>query len=325
MTRVDLSLRQAILLNDVALVQRILQHNLSYLQNPDFADKSNTSLHLAAKYGLEEIAEFLISLGHDGTRPVEDWIYSAKHDNRGISVNTDGQTPLHLAAASSQAGVVELLCREFPQTVNRRDRKGQTPLHLAASSQIIPKPNFNNTANNSGASRPTPEDNRTIEILLTHGADVNAKDELGNTCLHNASAWGNLKAIRALIQAGADPLSKNKAGWTPEYYSITVQAEVYYRNLVAEWEKRKAEDEMRASSERRGKGGGSVRLVPQENESDGEGDESSRTETSRERSTTRSPVPNNAGAGAGSVVGTSLGKQSDAGLGISVGYVDAWK
>ncbi|OAL26124.1 hypothetical protein AYO20_10258 [Fonsecaea nubica] len=323
MTRVDLSLRQAILLNDLALVQRILKHNLSYLQNPDFEDKSNTSLHLAAKYGLEEIAAFLISLGHDGTRPVEDWIYSAQHDNRGISVNTDGQTPLHLAAANSQAGVAELLCRQFPQTVNRRDRKGQTPLHLAASSQIIPKPNLSNFATN-GPSRPTPEDNRTIEILLVHGANVNAKDDLGNTCLHNASAWGNLKAIRALIQAGADPLSKNKAGWTPEYYSITVQAEVYYRNLVAEWEKRKAEDEMRAS-ERRGKGGGSVRLVPQENESDDEGDNSSITGRSLERSTTRSPLPGFvAGAGAGSDVGNSAG-QSDAGLGISVGYVDAWK
>ena len=54
--RVDLSLRQAILLNDVALVERILKNNPSYLHNPDFADKSNTSLHLTAQYGLEEIA-----------------------------------------------------------------------------------------------------------------------------------------------------------------------------------------------------------------------------------------------------------------------------
>jgi hypothetical protein len=56
MTRVDLSLRQAIVLNDVALVERILKNNPSILHNPDFADKSNTSLHLAARYGLEEIA-----------------------------------------------------------------------------------------------------------------------------------------------------------------------------------------------------------------------------------------------------------------------------
>lgn len=54
--RVDLSLRQALLLNDIALVRRILRNNPSYLHNPDYSDKSNTSLHLAARYGLEEIA-----------------------------------------------------------------------------------------------------------------------------------------------------------------------------------------------------------------------------------------------------------------------------
>jgi uncharacterized protein len=56
MSQVDLSLRQAIVLNDVALVERILKNNPAYLHNPDFSDKSNTSLHLAAQHGLEEIA-----------------------------------------------------------------------------------------------------------------------------------------------------------------------------------------------------------------------------------------------------------------------------
>lgn len=287
------------------------------MHNPDFSDKSNTSLHLASQHGQEEIAELLISLGHDSSRPVEDWIYSNTHDNLGISVNTDGHTPLHLAAAHSQAAVVELLCREFPQTVTRRDAKGQTPLHLASSSQIMPKPNAN--PNTSGPTRLTaqsPEDNTTIDTLLASGADVNAKDNQGNTCLHNASAWGNLKAIRALIQAGADPLSKNKAGWTPQFYSITVQAEVYYRNMVAEFEKKKAEDEVRAS-ERRGRGGGAIRVVSQDNDSEEDGGSQSRASTSMDRSTTRSPMP-----GMGRV---TPGAQSDAGLGLNINYVDAWK
>ncbi|KIW48491.1 uncharacterized protein PV06_01070 [Exophiala oligosperma] len=239
MSRVDLSIRQAILLNDVALVRRLLKHHPEHLHNPDFADKSNTSLHLAAQHGLTEIAELLVSLGHDSTREVTDWIYSNQGDNLGISVNTDGRTPLHLAAASSQSPVVELLCKHFPQTVNRPDYQGQTPLHLASCSQgaaIVPS----YADQNSRPTTRTGEDNNTIDILIAYGADVNARDDQGNTCLHNATAWGNLKAVRALMQAGADPLRKNKAGWTPEYYSITVQAEVYYRNLVAEWEKRKA-------------------------------------------------------------------------------------
>lgn len=259
--------------------------------------------------------EFLISLGHDSSRPVDDWIYSNTHDNLGISVNIDGQTPLHLAAAHSQAGVVELLCREFPQTVIRPDRKGFTALHHASSSQIMPRPNFRNVDMSTRQTAQSPEDNTTIQTLLAHGADVNAKDELGNTPLHNATAWGNLKAVRALIQAGADPMSKNKAGWTPEFYSITVQAEVYYRNLVADWEKRRTEEKLRAE-ERRGKGGGAVRLVPQGDDSDGETDSRTRstTESSRDRSMTRSPLPG----------GSSSTGQSDGGLGISIG-IDAWK
>lgn len=49
-------LRQAIADKDLVLVKRILKNNPSYLQNPDFSDKSNTSLHLAAQLGCLDIA-----------------------------------------------------------------------------------------------------------------------------------------------------------------------------------------------------------------------------------------------------------------------------
>lgn len=148
------------------------------------------------------------------------------------------------------------------------------------------------------------EDNSTIETLLAHGANVNAQDEQGNTCLHNATAWGHLKAVRALVQAGAKPLRTNKAGWTPEYYSITVQAEVYYRNLVAEWDKTRAQEEIRAN-ERRAKGAGSVRLVPQDAESDEDGSDTGRSRASSARSQQTS--------------------EGEAGLGITVDSLDTWK
>ena len=49
-------LRRAILLNDLPLVQRIIRNNPDYLRNPDYEDKSNTNLHLAAKHGFTQIA-----------------------------------------------------------------------------------------------------------------------------------------------------------------------------------------------------------------------------------------------------------------------------
>ena len=50
-----LRLRQAILSNDIPLVERLLHANPQLLHNPDFNDKSNTSLHLAAQAGHAEL------------------------------------------------------------------------------------------------------------------------------------------------------------------------------------------------------------------------------------------------------------------------------
>lgn len=47
----SIRLQRAIHRNDLLLVRRITENHTEILQNPDFADKSNTSLHLAAKLG----------------------------------------------------------------------------------------------------------------------------------------------------------------------------------------------------------------------------------------------------------------------------------
>lgn len=52
----SLRLRQAILSNDIPLVERLLKADPHLLHNPDFQDKSNTSLHLAAQAGHTELA-----------------------------------------------------------------------------------------------------------------------------------------------------------------------------------------------------------------------------------------------------------------------------
>lgn len=59
-------------------------------------------------------------------------------------------------------------------------------------------------------------------------------DNLGNTPLHHASAWGHLKVSRLLVDAGLSATTRNTAGWTPIEYSATVAAEVYLRNLMRE-------------------------------------------------------------------------------------------
>lgn len=51
----SIQLRHAIVANDIPLVERTLHAYPHLLHNPDFADKSNTSLHLAAKAGHTEL------------------------------------------------------------------------------------------------------------------------------------------------------------------------------------------------------------------------------------------------------------------------------
>jgi hypothetical protein len=45
----------------------------------------------------------------------------------------------------------------------------------------------------------------TLETLLSHGVDVNAKDEMGLTALHTARIQGREDVVQFLLEKGADP------------------------------------------------------------------------------------------------------------------------
>lgn len=283
----------------------------------------------------------------------------------GISHNIHNSTPLHLAAANGHTQTIHLLCHHFPQTINRQDNDGATPLMLASrgypafattggshssfqpsinpfsgSSTTTPLSTATVSSNNTPMTATDSSDPSALLTLLspphpsTTSASVHIRDIHGNTCLHYASAWGNLKALRLLIQAGADPLASNNAHWTPQYYSLTVQAEVYYKGLVAEWERlrrglpapmpsagdgragaRKMGEERRGVAQGQAaiKGGGMVRLVTREDDED-EGSEDNEEMATRGRS------------GSSNTVGRVRGHSDGMGeLGVSLGRVDTWK
>jgi uncharacterized protein len=81
----------------------------------------------------------------------------------------------------------------------------------------------------------------------------NAHDHAGDTALHHASAAGELKALRVLLSHGASPLAQNGHGWTPIAYSASIAAEVYFKNLVAEFEKWRVESIQQAREREREK------------------------------------------------------------------------
>lgn len=105
--------------------------------------------------------------------------------------DSEGFTPLHVAASSGQVETVKLLL-ESGADLNARGLRGETPLLLAA-----------------GAGQA-----QVVEALLVAGADSNIATKEGRTPLHRAAMEGNLEAVKALLKAGADSKAQDGQGRT---------------------------------------------------------------------------------------------------------------
>lgn len=137
----------------------------------------NTALMYAAQNGYPQIVSVLLAKGA---------ILDAK--------NKDGWTPLLFAANSDFEEVVRMLL-EDGANVNQKDTGDNTALML-----VCDKDN---------------PDIATVNDLLDHGADVNAKENIvGVTALMNATMHGNAGVVRALIAKGANVNAKTDNGKT---------------------------------------------------------------------------------------------------------------
>lgn len=174
-------------------------------------------------------------------------LLDAGHEKDGISLNEQYQTPLMLAAREGHTDVVLLLCQRNVAGIEKRDVKRRDAIMEAARNghdtciQIV-------LTYAAAADGPSPEQ-------LLKNADVD-----GNTALHFASSNGHLLVLRTLLAAGADPDVKNVWSWSAVAYSATVSAEVYFKGLVSEVEKKGV---VRKEVQEKGTGAG-IRVVTSE-------------------------------------------------------------
>jgi len=121
--------------------------------NLDVRDKENaTPLHTAAWFGNEQVAGMLIDYRADVN-----------------AVDRSGHTPLHLAAKRFDADMCRLLL-EHGALVDARERHGETALHAV----LLEAGNDHFT-----------EGKQVVDVLLAHGADVNACDAKGSPVIRH--------------------------------------------------------------------------------------------------------------------------------------------
>jgi len=160
--------------------------------------QGETALHLASKRGHKRIVEFLLAHGADVN-----------------AQNTYGDTPLHYAAETKHADLVELLLTH-DANIQARNHQQWTFLPLAREGQDTEILKFLNVAGEKESAEQnlgeTPLHRvaysgnvQTAQILLAHGADVNARSLYnGQTPLHLVATSGKPAMLTLLLAQGAE-------------------------------------------------------------------------------------------------------------------------
>lgn len=100
---------------------------------------------------------------------------------------------LHDVVAAGRLDRAAEMLEQDPDLARSRDRLGKTPLHHAVTFH-----------------RP-----EALELLLVHGADLDARDVTGMTPLHVAAMLGRDIEARWLLEHGADAAAQDQFGDTP--------------------------------------------------------------------------------------------------------------
>jgi ankyrin repeat protein len=174
----------------------------------DRPDPGAVLLHGAACIAAEEFFDWVLNQTRNPNQP-----------------DAQGSTPLHFAVGCANVVHVDKLLARGAN-VNAKDAKGQSPITRLYQRSLPIATSLLKAGANPSDSRDNgditvlmsvvyTDDFATTKLLVDHGANVNAKNSLGATAMHEAARLGRDNAAKALVTAKGIKLDElNNAGLT---------------------------------------------------------------------------------------------------------------
>lgn len=137
-----------------------------------------------------------------------------------VHASSNGFTPVHIAALTAQEHLVDILLSNGAEATGIpviTAYYGLTPktvdfLLTRGADVSATDSRWNKTALTWTAEIGSPA---TLKVLLSHGANVHHQDKQGSSALHYAGANARNESITLLLDAGADPNLLDSGGSTP--------------------------------------------------------------------------------------------------------------
>jgi ankyrin repeat protein len=180
---------------------------------------------------------------HEGVTPILLAIYLGKNEIAQVLLDRGASVSFPEASALGDRDRVEQLLDADPAVLEKRSADGFPPLGLAIFfrhpdvARLLIERGADVSAHAHNAQRVAPVhaaaatcDRATMRLLLEHGADPNARQQLDYTPLHGAASRGDIEMAQLLLEHGADRHAKAADGKT-----IADAARTHEQPAFADW------------------------------------------------------------------------------------------